>query len=122
MWVSGSKLWTCRALTSTSKEKSAMACYMMQRPASYAGSHWNVHYFYQLLLCALKFQHIFKFMCKQLQVKLFSYFNLVRNFKFTANFHSPAFVGMYECDYLLSMPKSWTSTRCVFVDAQSISG
>ena len=48
-------------------------------------------------------------MRKQLKINVFSYFNLVRNFKSTTSLHSSAPVGMLECDYLLSMPTSWTS-------------
>ena len=46
-------------------------------------------------------------MRKQLQINLFRYFNLARNLK--TNIHSPALIGVLECDYLLSMPTAWTS-------------
>ena len=42
-------------------------------------------------------------MRKQLKINVFSYFNLVRNFKFTTSLHSSALVGVVECDYLLSI-------------------
>ena len=48
-------------------------------------------------------------MRKQLKINVFSYFNLVRNFKFSTSLHSSAPVGMLQCDYPLSMPTSWTS-------------
>ena len=88
MWVSGSKFWTCGASTSTITVKGAMAhyTYMVQRPAPYDGVHWNVQCISQLLL-------------KQLQINLFRYFSLVRNFKFTTSFHSTALIGMLECNF-----------------------
>ena len=42
-------------------------------------------------------------MRKQLKINMFSYFNLVRNFKFTTSLHSSALVDVVECDYLLSI-------------------
>ena len=56
-------------------------------------------------------------MCKQLHINVFSYLNLARNFKFTTSIYSSALVGVLEF-HCLSMPTSWTLTRCVFVDAQ----
>ena len=47
-------------------------------------------------------------MYKQLQINLFSYFNLARNLK--DQFTFSALVGVLECNYLLSMPTAWTST------------
>ena len=53
-------------------------------------------------------------MRKQLQINLFSQFNLARNLK--TNFHSPALVGVLECDYLLSMPTAWILNRDQFIN------
>ena len=90
MWVS----------TLTSICTGAMARYIAQGPAPYDGAHWNGHCFVSSSSLRIK---IPTHMRKQLKINVFSYFNLVRNFKFTTSLHSSALVGVVECDYLLSI-------------------
>ena len=100
MLVLGSEFRTHGSSTSTSKEKSAMAGYMVQRPAPYDSAYW-----FQRTLLFSNFFFAIKIpthMCKQLKINCNLFSHLVRNFKFT-NFHSSALVGVLKCNYLLSI-------------------
>ena len=70
----------------------ACSVYMMLRTGTFNA-------FSQLLLCALKFQHIcvnnFKSSCSAILIWL----EILKT-----KFHSPVLVGVLECDYPLSMP------------------
>ena len=79
MRVSGSEFWICGASTSTSKQKGAMARYRWCRgPLRKLVRTGTYTAFYQLSSLRIK---IPTHMRKQLQINLFSLFNLARNLK-----------------------------------------